>query len=451
LKRTASRFVFTRERVDAATCEVGKQQTIHWDQLQPGLGLRVTASGAKAFIFEGRLGRQTIRMTIGEVSAQIRSKRNTHGEVVVAGVDAVAAQYAADLKRGIDPRAVKRDAIERELASRASEKAEKAKAEVTGLMAWEVYCAARKSSWGERHIADHQGMAAEASKTTQEGLLRPLLARPLIQLDNAAVEAWVKRESPKRKTRVQLGFRLLRGFINWCAEHETYGPLAHPGAFKRKDTLKAVGKPGKKRDALQVEQLAAWFTETEKATPIVQTYLQGLLLVGSRPGEWLSIRWKDVDFGAKTIVIRDKVEGDRMIGLTPYVAHLLHRLPRRKSTDFVFASSDPARAGKTIVAPNDAHINVLKRAGLPHVSLHGLRRSFKSITEWAEVPVGVVAQIMGHKPSATAEAHYTVRPVDLLRKWHAQIEAFILERAGIQFVQPEDARPALRLVNGTSA
>ena len=42
-------------------------------------------------------------------------------------------------------------------------------------------------------------------------------------------------------------------------------------------------------------------------------------------------------------------------------------------------------------------------ANIEHLTLHGLRRSFKSLSEWVEVPVGVVAQIMGHKPSATAE------------------------------------------------
>jgi cytochrome c2 len=30
-------------------------------------------------------------------------------------------------------------------------------------------------------------------------------------------------------------------------------------------------------------------------------------------------------------------------------------------------------------------------AGLEGLTLHGLRRSFKSLTEWLEVPVGVVA------------------------------------------------------------
>ncbi|MCL2344524.1 MAG: hypothetical protein FWC58_01560 [Desulfobulbus sp.] len=46
--------------------------------------------------------------------------------------------------------------------------------------------------------------------------------------------------------------------------------------------------------------------------------------------------------------------------------------------------------------------------------------------------MGIVAQIQGHKPSAIAEKHYRRRPLDLLRKWHDQIEAWMLEQAGIQ-------------------
>jgi hypothetical protein len=40
---------------------------------------------------------------------------------------------------------------------------------------------------------------------------------------------------------------------------------------------------------------------------------------------------------------------------------------------------------------------------------------------------------MGHKPSATAEKHYRVRPLDLLRMWHTKIEGWILEQAGVTF------------------
>jgi integrase len=72
-------------------------------------------------------------------------------------------------------------------------------------------------------------------------------------------------------------------------------------------------------------------------------------------------------------------------------------------------------------------------AGIEGLTLHGLRRSFKSLTEWPEIPAGVVAQLMGHKPSATAEKHCTVRPLDLLRVHHEKIEAWILKQAGIVF------------------
>ena len=53
---------------------------------------------------------------------------------------------------------------------------------------------------------------------------------------------------------------------------------------------------------------------------------------------------------------------------------------------------------------------------------------------------GVVAQIMGHKPSATAEKHYTVRPLDLLRLHHEKIEAWVLEQGGVQFVHQDNSR-----------
>jgi integrase len=73
-------------------------------------------------------------------------------------------------------------------------------------------------------------------------------------------------------------------------------------------------------------------------------------------------------------------------------------------------------------------------AAIDGLTLHGLRRSFASLTEWLEVPAGVVAQIQGHKPSATREKHYIVRPLDLLRVHHERIEAWILEQANVSFV-----------------
>jgi len=96
-------------------------------------------------------------------------------------------------------------------------------------------------------------------------------------------------------------------------------------------------------------------------------------------------------------------------------------------SQWVFASKT-SEDGK-IAEPRIAHNKALAAAEPPHVTLHGLRRSFGTLSEWVEVPVGVVTQIQGHKPSAIAEKHYRHRP-DLLRFWHDRIEMWILKQAG---------------------
>ena len=63
------------------------------------------------------------------------------------------------------------------------------------------------------------------------------------------------------------------------------------------------------------------------------------------------------------------------------------------------------------------------------------------------MPVGIVAEIMGHKPSATAEKHYKSRPLELLAIWHIKYEAWILEQAGIRF-KPQKDENVLQAVGG---
>ena len=168
-------------------------------------------------------------------------------------------------------------------------------------------------------------------------------------------------------------------------------------------------------------------------------YLQCLLLTGARREELAGVKWDDLDFQWKSITIKDKFEGKRTIPLAPFVESLLAALPRRN--EWVFSS--PTAASGRLMEPRIGHNKALTAAGLPALSLHGLRRSFGTLAECVECPAGVSAQIMGHKPSAIAEKHYRRRPLDLLRRWHTKIESWILEQANIDFV-PEQT--GLRVV-----
>jgi integrase len=217
-----------------------------------------------------------------------------------------------------------------------------------------------------------------------------------------AVEAWLKDETRARPARAALAFRQLRGFLNWCAQHRVYRQIAHPDAHEPKSVRRLVRRQAPKIDTLQREQLAGWFKEVRAdSNPTAAAYLQALLLTGARKGEIAGLRWDDLEFQfGGSMTIRDKVEGMRVIPLPHYLAQVLAALPRKG--EWVFGPSGPS-AAKIANNATYNHRRALARAGLPHVSLHGLRRAFGTLSEWVECPAGIAATIQGHKPSATAE------------------------------------------------
>ena len=75
----------------------------------------------------------------------------------------------------------------------------------------------------------------------------------------------------------------------------------------------------------------------------------------------LALRWSDLNFQWRLISIKDKVEGERVIGLMPYVAKLLLALPQR--TEWVFSSAT-SKSG-ALVDPGDVHDAACKAAGCP--------------------------------------------------------------------------------------
>jgi integrase len=454
-----AKIVFTAGRISAFTCPADKAQAFLWDATATGLGLRTTPTGKPAYIFQSVYQGKDVRLTIGNPDAWSIEQAREKARALQRMID-----------DGKDPRDLKRDALaqqaKREASAAAQAQADQLDALTVGEV-WNAYIAERRPHWGDLHYRDHidkaktgglpSGRRGGGKKLTQPGPLAALMPLALRDLDQPTIEAWAAKEGITRPSSARLAWRLLTVFLTWCAEQPAYAtllPAKNPA--KTKKTREALGKPGTKSDVLQRGQLAAWFAAVQQLqNPVIAACIQMMLLTGARPGEVLALRWNDVNTQWKGISIRDKVEGTREIPATPYMLHLLATLPRRTMTDpktgnqianpWVFSS--PTSATGCLTEPNNPHTRACKAAGLEGLTLHGLRRSFKSLTEWLEVPVGVVAQIQGHKPSATAEKHYTVRPLELLAKHHERIEAWILEQAGIVF----DAKVApggLRAVGG---
>jgi integrase len=470
LPDTTQAIELTAGVIERLTCPTEtKSQAFLRDAKVPGLRVRVTNTGSKSFVFEAKLNRQTIRRKIGDIrSWSIEQAR------------AEARRLAVMVDNGQDPREVDRQ----QQAKREAAKAQEAAQGVTVGEAWATYIAERRPHWGELHYRDHIIKASpggepskrrgQTDRKTQPGPLAPLMPMRLSALDAPAVDRWAAVEGKTRPSSARLAWRLLTVFLTWCAEQPQFASVVPPqNPAKSRKARESLGKAGVKSDVLTREQLSVWFTQVRQIqNPCIAAYLQMLLLTGARPGEVLALRWEDVNTQWKGISIKDKVEGTREIPLTPYIAHLLAALPRRnewvfssayaldmsahnvkrratkaanKGTDAPDGDVKMRGASGRLTEPNTQHTRACKAAGLEGLTLHGLRRSFASLTEWLEIPAGVVAQIQGHKPSATAEKHYKRRPLDLLRLHHERIETWVLEQAGIKF--DAKAEPAkLRVV-----
>lgn len=419
---------FTAGKVSGFKCPPDKKQAFLWDATAHGLGLRATPAGKPAYVFQAEYQGKALRITIGGTEAwtipQAREK---------------ARELQRLIDEGKDPRTVKREA----LATAAAHKAQEAAQALTVAQAWGMYVEARKPHWGQRHYDDHAKLMAQGGEKKQrgKGLTTPgplahFAPMRLVDLDADTVQAWAEKEALIRPTRARLSLRLLRAFLSWCKEQSEFSKLV-PDKMptSNRSTREVLGKAQAKQDALLKEQLPAWFAAVQGLTSATTAaYLQCLLLTGARPGELIALRWEDVNTKWRSLTIRDKDaskggnDGTRTIPLTPYVWHLIGSLPRRSA--WVFSSDT---LPQPISRPSRRMADACAVAGIDDLTLHGLRRSFGSLSEWLELPAGVVAQIQGHKPSATAEKHYRVRPLDLLRVHHEKLEAWILEQAGVQF------------------
>ena len=453
-----ARINLTPGRIKDFSCPAGKQQAFLWDEKPEGFGVRATA-GSKSFIFQGKLKGKVIRITIGDPKNWLLDEAREKARI-----------FRTQIDEGRDPRIVKAEVTAADIAKRERQRAEQAPAKD----AWTAYVEARASKWSDRYKATHEQMARKGGEpitrgkrpgmgdTKAPGMLWAVLELPLAEITRDRVKALINDQAATRPESARMGLALLRGFLSWAGDTPEYRDQVHLDACARMGRELPATKA--KEDCLQREQLGTWFNQVlALPNPVVSAYLQALLLTGARRNELSAVRWVDVDFQWKSIAIRDKVEGERTIPLTPYVESLLLKLnalnttgsnvtnikarkkgakEKREPSPWVFFS-DTAEGGR-IQEPRLGHNKALAAAGLPALSIHGLRRSFGTLAEWVECPAGISAQIMGHKPSAIAEKHYRRRPLDLLRMWHSKIEGWILDQAGIE--QPSTQSQKLKAV-----
>ncbi len=438
-----AKIAFTAGRVSGFKCPPEKKQAFLWDVTAPGLGLRATPAGKPAYVFQSVYQGKDLRITIGSPAAWS-----------IPDAQAKARELQRLIDEGKDPRDLKREAIaaqvKKQAAAAAKVEADKAAALTVGEV-WPLYLEngrpKRKDAWKPRYRADLEAMAAPGGEkkkrgqgATRPGPLYPLLALPLAAINEDTLKSWYDREAVAGKHQAARALMMFRGFLRWCAARPEYRNLTDRDAGKAAAIVENLPSNTRRTDALEAAQVPGWWAGVEQlSNRTASAYLRALLLTGARREELAALTWANVDFQWRKLTIADKVETTRTIPLSPYMAHMLATLPRVGL--YVFAST--GKAGR-ITDTRNSHAKALQSAAIEGLTIHGLRRSFSLLGEAAGAPAGAIAQVMGHKPSATAEG-YRPRSIDALRPFLEQIEAHILSLAGVQF-DAKAAPGALRVV-----
>ena len=205
----------------------------------------------------------------------------------------------------------------------------------------------------------------------------------------------------------------LRAMLTWLFERNE---RQFPSGWRNPATGLKLHRENPRTEILDLAQQRALVAAlAEEPDPWVRAYLQLLLLTGCRANEVLSLTWADVDYEKATALIRSRKNGrDLLLPLPPAALQLLRSLPVIEGTPFVFPS--PRRnAPLTTNSIRGKYEAALKRAGVPHRTLHDLRRSVGTNHARAGASTTLIAGLLGNTAEVTARVYVQLASDDLRR------------------------------------
>ena len=163
------RVKLTAGRIAKFVLPPNVEQAFLWDEDTKQLAVRIT-TGAKAYVFQSRLGGKSLRITIGDVKTW---------DLPLAREEARRLQTIID--QGKDPRQVTAEMIATALQSREVAAATARLNTLTADEAWTAYLAQHEKRWGARHYRDHINLSQaggvkkkRGAGLTTRGVLRPI-------------------------------------------------------------------------------------------------------------------------------------------------------------------------------------------------------------------------------------------------------------------------------------
>ncbi len=336
-------------------------QTFLRDDKVTGLALRVTAGGAKSFIFEYWLKGRSKRMTIGGWPA-----------VTVAKAREEAMRHKTAIADGRDP-----------AAERESERQEPTLADLIKRYV-DDYAKQHRKSWERDQRRSEVHFARLARRQ-----LSDISTGDVVKLHSSIAE-------DHGKVAANRAIQLLRAMFTKAREWKVF-------AGENPVTVKFYDEKPRERflspDELQKVNKAL----LEEPDWRWRTLFPLLLLLGTRRSELLSARWADVDLTQRTLRLPTTKAGrSHLIPLPAAAIAILESLPSRDTSEWIFPADS---ASGHVSEPFKAWARIRTRAGVDDYTIHDLRRTLGSWLAADGASLLVIGKALNHARASSTEVY----------------------------------------------
>ena len=365
------------------------RDTVYWDRVLSGFGVRVYATGSKIYVVQTRAGGRSRRVTIGRHGVVTADQARRRAALIIARLKSGEPALAAPTLKG------------------------------NGLTVAEL---------AERYLREHVKVRCKPS--TARRVRATLRTHLLPEFGDCPIEAlepekvWALRnrlhDTPAAANHAVNTLSAMLGMAeSWGLVPEGNNPCPQVARYKIR---------GRERFLTQAEfsRLGRVLSEAEARSEVSShgaAAIRLLMLTGCRRGEILRLRWDEVDLERRELRLRDSKTGPRTVPLSGPAARVLADRPRVPGTPWVIPGGVAGRHLTTIDGPWN---RVRARAGLEDVRLHDLRHSFASRALALGESLPVIGKLLGHSEVQTT-ARYAHLAEDSVMESAARIAASIGE------------------------
>lgn len=366
-------------------------QMDYWDERTPGLGLRISQGGKRAWTVFYRIGGRMRRLTLGP-----------YPSLSLADARRMAASSLREVHHGNDPATAK-------LAARA--------AETFGELAvlyLERHAKVEKRSWPEDERIINRELLPEWKNRKAGEIRRP----DVIDLLDHIVERGSPVQANRTKALISkiFNFGIRRGLVE---ANPAYG----------------IGNPGGQEQArdrvLSEDEIRSVWNALEPEPPKIRAIFRLALLTAQRRSEIGGMTWDELDLDAGWWTIPAERSKNRLahrVPLAPEAMRILREIKAGANDErLVFRGG---RIGLPLTNLQKPMVRIKKKSGV-EFRLHDLRRTAASHMTGIGIPRLVVSKLLNHVEQGITSVYdrhsYDAEKRAALLKWERQLRE-ILER-----------------------